>query len=77
MTITLEFPGFLQLKDIRSGDTVPAGEGASVRTLLTELGMRPEHRQHVIPVVNGTEVRLNHQLNDGDHVFLYIPVGGG
>ncbi len=77
MKITLEFPGFLQLNGISSGDTVTAPQAAPIQTLLRELGMRPEHRQHVIPVVNGVEVRLSHQLTDGDHVFLYIPVGGG
>lgn len=77
MRITLEFPGFLQLKDVRSGDSVTPENARCVRTLLDELGMRPEHQNHVIPVVNGSEVRLSERLRDGDHVFLYIPVGGG
>ena len=77
MNITLEFPGFLALKDIRSGDMVALPHSMTVVELLHHVGIRDMHIPHIQPFVNRAPARMDSRLADGDHLFLYIPVGGG
>jgi len=77
MNITLEFPGFLSLRDIRSGDTLPLPHPMTVLELLRHVGIRDMHIPHIQPFVNRAPARMGRELAEGDHVFLYIPVGGG
>ena len=77
MHVTLEFPGFLASGDIISGDTLELPHPMSVRQLLAHMGIRPVHVEHIQPFINHSPGRLDDVLSNRDHVFLYIPVGGG
>ena len=77
MKITLAFPGFLQINTVESGSTVEVEEGSTVVDLLNAFSISADHQQHIIPIVNQEEKRPDYRLQEGDHLFLYIPVGGG
>ena len=49
----------------------------TVLDLLHHIGIRPAHIHHIQPFLNQAPARLEQTLSDGDHLFLYIPVGGG
>jgi len=77
MKIILEFPGFLQISGIESGDTVEFEAGKTVAQLLDAFSISSDHQRYIIPIVNREEKRLDYELQNGDHLFLYVPVGGG
>ncbi|NOZ13972.1 MAG: MoaD/ThiS family protein [Acidobacteria bacterium] len=77
MRIVLEFPGFLQITGVDSGGTSEVAEGKTVSQLLDDFGIAYDHQRYIIPIVNREEKRLDYVLQDGDHLFLYVPVGGG
>jgi molybdopterin converting factor small subunit len=61
--------------------TVALPDGASVHTLLDELGqLEPglaAALDSALPVVRGTHADRDQALSDGDNVALLIPVAGG
>ena len=61
--------------------TVALPDGASVHTLLAELGeLEPDLAaalDSALPVVRGTHADRDRRLTDGDDVALLIPVAGG
>jgi molybdopterin converting factor small subunit len=61
--------------------TVALPDGASVHTLLDELGeLEPDLAaalDSALPVVRGTHADRDQALSDGDDVALLIPVAGG
>ena len=77
MKIVLEFPGFLQIGAVESGGRLEVEMGKTVSQLLDEFGVSAGHQKHIIPIVNQEEKRLDYQMQHGDHLFLYVPVGGG
>ncbi len=77
MEITLEFPGFLSAGNLKSGETLSLSAPMTVLDLLHHIGIRPAHIHHIQPFLNQAPARLEQTLSDGDHLFLYIPVGGG
>lgn len=77
MTITLEFPGFLAAGNRKSGDPLTLPTPMTIGELLHHIGIRPVHIRHIQPFLNQAPARMEQALSDGDHLFLYIPVGGG
>ncbi len=77
MKIVLEFPGFLQAGTLQSGETLELDAGTTVSQLLNSLGVSEDHQRHITPIINQEESRAEIELQPGDHLFLYIPVGGG
>jgi molybdopterin converting factor small subunit len=61
--------------------TLALPDGASVETLLAELGeLEPglaAGLDSALPVVRGTHANRDQPLKDGDDVALLIPVAGG
>ncbi len=77
MKIILEFPGFLQITTVESGGTMELEAGKTVAQLLDAFSISSDHQRYIIPIVNREEKRLDYELQNGDHLFLYVPVGGG
>lgn len=51
--------------------------GISVKDLLVEIGFLKKEIDQLIPIVNGTRTSMDHQLKDGDHLWITFPLGGG
>lgn len=49
----------------------------SVRLLLIKSGFLKEELNHLIPIVNGRRTSMDYELQDGDHLWITIPLGGG
>ncbi len=77
MKITIEFTAVLDVKHVASGSTVELAQGATVKDLLHLLKVKENHQRYVVPFVNGEQKKLTAKLQDGDKVFLSLPVGGG
>ncbi|MFX0173106.1 MAG: hypothetical protein ACFE9L_14430 [Candidatus Hodarchaeota archaeon] len=49
-----------------------------LKEVLREVGFDNKELNHLIPIVNGTRVKLEEcQLKNGDYVFITLPIGGG
>lgn len=77
MRIHLSRAAQLELPAFPENGEVDIPEGTTVKTFLELAGVRKEHRQFVLPMVNDTKVSLRYVLQEGDRLFLLIPVGGG
>ncbi len=77
MKIHLEYSAVLHVAKAKSGDLFEIGEGATVRQLLEDLGIKPEHSKYVVSSINGRQGRITSVLHAGDHIHLSLPVGGG
>ncbi|MFX0124250.1 MAG: hypothetical protein ACFFAE_11480 [Candidatus Hodarchaeota archaeon] len=51
--------------------------GLSVRQLLIESGFLEKELNYLIPIVNGTRTSMDYILEDGDHLWITFPLGGG
>jgi len=58
-----------------NGDDYPVESGETVRSLVNKLGM-PEKDVTLI-FINAVRSNLDSEVNDGDRVGLFPPVGGG
>jgi hypothetical protein len=77
MQITLEYMGFITIEDVPSGSTIEVPEGTTIEQLLDRLGMEKQHRTYLRPLVDQGRKPFDYQLQEGDGLFLYFPVGGG
>ena len=51
--------------------------GLPVKDLLLESGFFKNELNHLIPIVNGTRTSMDYELQDGDHLWITFPLGGG
>ncbi|MFX1517604.1 MAG: hypothetical protein ACFFC6_14970 [Promethearchaeota archaeon] len=51
--------------------------GLSIRRLLLESGFLKDELNHLIPIINGTRTSMDYELEDGDHLWITFPLGGG
>ena len=67
----------LAVKGARSGSEIELPDGATIGALLERLRVPPAHRAAIAPFVNNERVRQTTILNNGDYVFLALPISGG
>ena len=77
MTIRLEYMGFFRIEHVPSGSEIKVSEGTCIDDLLDELGVQRQHRTYMRPIVRSERKPFTYQLQEGDDLFLYFPVGGG
>jgi len=65
------------LSGVRFGESIPVdvAAGATVRELLSVLGIPPEKVFNVL--VNGRHAEMHTVLHERDRISLFPPVGGG
>ena len=52
-------------------------EKTSIRTLLLMVGFEENELEFLIPILNGTRTTLDQKINDNDHIWITLPIGGG
>jgi len=77
MTIRLEYMGFFKIDGVPSGSELEFTPGTTIEALLDILHVKKESRKFMVPLVTRTRQPFEYQLNDGESLFLYFPVGGG
>lgn len=77
MKIQLKFTSLLTLKDIKSGDLIDVEKPTSLRKVLLNYKADLEMMRYITPIVNGERVNLDYEVNEGDMVYLIVPIGGG
>jgi sulfur carrier protein ThiS len=77
MNITVEYVGFLKLEGIKSGSVLEFPEGTTAAGVLDGFGLTGSYRKYIVPIVNSERSPQERALKDGDHLFIYLPVGGG
>ena len=75
--IKISFTGLIDVKCYASGDTIQVDRGTDIKSLLSTLGIREQHKRFLIVIVNEKKQSLNYVLQDKDHVALFLPIGGG
>ena len=63
--------------NIANGDFVAVKAGSNLSDLLTQVGIRAEHKKFVIATVNDKKETLYYMLKNNDEIKLLLPVGGG
>lgn len=77
MKILLEHVAMLALRNVKSGDTIELPEGSTIADLLKTLRLEPSHQRAIVAFVRGERAHPSCVLQDGDDIFLGLPVGGG
>ena len=77
MKVTIEYMGFFKIEDVPSRSELEVEGGTTVTDLLDHLQVKKESRKYMIPLINRQRRGFETALGDGDHLFLYFPVGGG
>ncbi len=77
MKIELEYVSFLDLPETENNSVIQVDANARIKDVLAELGLSSKNIKHIKPFINEEETSLNSSLEEGDHLFLYLPAGGG
>lgn len=77
MTIHLRYMGFLPLTEVENDSDLSLDEPMRVVDLLNEWDIPSHQQQFFTPYVNEEKKSRDYELQDGDSLFLYLPVGGG
>lgn len=75
--VTIEYMGFFHIEGVPSNTVLDLPEGLTVDQLLDRLEVKAQDRTYLVPLINRQRKTLATQLQDGDSLFLYYPVGGG
>jgi sulfur carrier protein ThiS len=75
--VKLTFNGVIDIKNIKNNSFLDIVHGTSIGDVLVDLGIRKEHKRFIITIVNDKKQPQTYVLNDGDHLSLFLPVGGG
>jgi hypothetical protein len=49
----------------------------TIRTVLLENGFKEDELKHLIPILNGNRTTHDDTVQDKDHVWITLPIGGG
>ena len=52
-------------------------ETITIGALLVQEGFKEKELEFLIPIINGTRTTHNQLLNDNDHIWITLPIGGG
>ena len=52
-------------------------EKTSIRTLLINEGFKESELEFLIPILNGSRTTHDQLLNNNDHIWITLPIGGG
>ena len=75
--IKLTFTGVIDIKNAENNSIIKVEKGFSIGDVLAGLGVRKEHKRFIITIVNNEKQPQTYMLEDGDHLSLFLPVGGG
>lgn len=75
--VQLYFTGLIDIKNLASGDYLSLKEGSNLSDLLTQIGIRQEHKKYIIIMVNEQKEFLHYIVKNNDQIKLFLPVGGG
>lgn len=77
MKVSVDHIALIHAKNLDANRQVELPDGASVKDLLDQIGIEPEHQKAVVPFINKEKAKRAHALQDGDEVFLSLAIGGG
>jgi sulfur carrier protein ThiS len=77
VNITVEHSAVLKLKNIQNRGEINLPEDITIAALLNRLGVQAGQHKYLLTYVNGKKRGLNHMLQDGDALQLFLPIGGG
>ncbi|HJO94307.1 MAG TPA: MoaD/ThiS family protein [Victivallales bacterium] len=77
ITIKVSFTGLIDVKNFNSDSNLSVKSKSTINDVLGVLGIRPQHKRFIITLINDNKERLTYILKDGDHLSLFLPVGGG
>ena len=77
MKIKIGFVGYLDVTGIRNNSEISVAGGTSVAGVLGRCGISLQYQDYIEPYVNGAKQKLSYVLQEGDELYLFLPVGGG
>jgi len=75
--ITVEHSAVLKQKNIQNRGEMEVPEDITIAALLKRLGIQAGQHKYLLTYVNGKKRGLSHNLQDGDALQLFLPIGGG
>ncbi len=77
ISIKISFTGVIDIKNISSDSILKLNTGSTINDVLEMAGIKREHRRFIVPTVNEEVQKLSYILKNEDHLFLFLPIGGG
>ncbi|MCP4180299.1 MAG: MoaD/ThiS family protein [bacterium] len=77
IVIKVSFTGLIDVKNFNSDSTLSVLSESTINDVLGDLGIKQQHKRFLITLVNENKERLTYVLKNGDHLSLFLPVGGG
>jgi sulfur carrier protein ThiS len=75
--ITVEHSAVLKLVNIQNSGEMEVPEDITISALLMRLGIQEDQHKYLLIYVNGKKGGLSHNLQEGDALQLFLPIGGG
>ena len=76
LKITVEIMSLLRCDGDRRRNCTVQDE-MTVSELIKHLGYSSKEKRYLITIVNQKKARFSQKLQNGDHVFITMPIGGG
>ena len=77
MTVHVEFMGPVKRPGIEHDADVAVADGGTIEDLLLALGYQPMHVRHIGVFRDNVRLPRGTRLQDGEHVVVTLPLGGG
>lgn len=75
--IKVSFTGLIDVKNFNSESNLSLKSESTIDDALGQLGIRMQHKRFLITLINDNKERLTYILKNGDHLSLFLPMGGG
>ncbi len=58
-------------------EVIEFSEEITIKTILVDIGFLPSEIEYLIPIVNGTRTSHDYVVQNNDHIWISLPIGGG
>ena len=77
INIKLSYTGVIDIKNASNDSMLQIDAGSTIGDVLSILGIRREHKKYIISMVNDEKQKSSYELQNNDHLNLFLPIGGG
>ena len=77
MKIRIKYTAILKIDNVQNGSELNVARGTTTSKLLSECNVKADHKRYIHIYVNGEKKSLSYTLQEGDKLYLALPIGGG
>jgi hypothetical protein len=78
-SVTLELVGSVRnpFPSKKRKEIIEFTEKTTIKKILLDIGFFPPELEYLIPIVNGTRTSHEYLVQNNDHIWISLPIGGG